>query len=491
MPHSLLDTAPSGAIRAGMLVALVCHAGAMWWLFGDQSIGGAWREADTQTMAINLVEEGFDLFHPRVDWRGTTDGRVESEFPLYQGLVAAALTWLGTVEWPGRLLSLASLLVTAGVLFRLAERRCGSLPAAVGTAAFLTGNQAVLLGTRIIPDGFSTALAMLGLLLFLRHLRTDSGRTLLLATVLTTLGLLTKPTAAVVVLVQMAMMIHRPPPRRARAWVAFAATGIALAAWILHARAAGLATGLTFGVTFGDTKTPGLDHLLNPGLHAGIVATTLAHGLGWPGAVALLALLLRRRTDRIDVLVLAAVAAGLIGSMRYSYSPLTGAHYHVYSALAGGWLVARAMPATPRPSLLVLIVVALLAQGITSLRNELRWRNDTMRQADLATAASLREVSAEHELVVIRGPKPRFDPWWRRPHNFEEPILLYHSRRKGWILPLDGVDPEVLSRLPAEGARWYVETAPEPSPGVLRWLEARAVEVPNRGRARLFRLLPN
>ena len=154
-------------------------------------------------------------------------------------------------------------------------------------------------------------------------------------------------------------------------------------------------------------------------------------------------------------------------------------------------MVARALPANPKPLLRLVIAAALIVQGVSSLRGELQWRHDTLHGADLATADCLRDVSAPHDLVVIRGPKPRFDPRWRRPHNFEEPVLLYHSRRKGWVLPADGVNPEVLSRLQANGARWYVETVAQPSLACREWLESRAIEVPNRGRARLFRLRPD
>jgi Dolichyl-phosphate-mannose-protein mannosyltransferase len=483
---------PTDAVRPprGAWAALLGYALVIWWLFGDQPIGGSWREADTQSMARNLVHDGFDLLHPRVDWRGATDGRVEAEFPLYQALVGVALQCFGDVEWPGRLLSLLSLLATASALFALAARPCGAWPAALGVAAFLSGPQAALLGTRVIPDGLSTALAMSGLALLVSYLRTDRPRLLLWATLLTTLGLLSKPTAVVIVLMQVALVLAGPQRRRAAVWLAFATMAAALAAWTLHARANGLATGLTFGVTFGDTKLPDVDHLLRPGLYASLARTTAGHGLGWFGIAAGLALLLQRRPRAVDFVVLTAVTAGLLVSLRYSHSEHAGAHYHVFAALAGGWLVARVLPAAPAPWLVVVMAVALLAQAVTSLHGELEWRQRNDRGADLATGAALRELTGERDLVVIRGPKPGFDALWRRPNNFEEPVLLYQSRRKGWVLPVDGVEPEMLRRLSAQGARWYVETAPEASPALQQWLDDHCEQIPIHGRARLFRMAP-
>ena len=487
---TLVEPAPDPRVRLGALIALLVHAVVIWWLFADQPIGGSWREAETQAMAHNLVGDGFDLLHPRVDWRGASDGRVECEFPLYQAIVGALLAWRGDVEWPGRLLSLLSLLVTAGSLFALAERRCGSWPAAIGTAAFLSSAQAMLLGTRVMPDGLSTALALLGLVLFLRYLRSDRLGTLLLATAFTTLGALAKPTAAVIVLLQILALLSRPPRRQGRAWLAFAAMAAIGLAWVVHARSSGLATGLTYGVTFGDTKMPDWDHLLRPGLYLGLARTTAVYGLAWTGAAALLALLLRRRLDATDVTTLAVVGWGLVASLRYSHSADMGPHYHVFAALAGGWLVARAWPAAPKSWLTALAVIAVVGNGVVWAKRELSWRQTICAAADLAAAARLQQLSSPRELVVIRGPKPRVDPFWRRPHNFEEPVLLYHSRRKGWVLPVDGVDPDVLSSVRANGARWYVETAADMSLATELWLTEHAEEVPGPSRARIFRLLP-
>ncbi|RKY58324.1 MAG: dolichyl-phosphate-mannose--protein mannosyltransferase, partial [Candidatus Latescibacterota bacterium] len=47
-----------------------------------------WRQADTAAIARNFYEEGMNPLYPRIDWRGRTEGYVESEFPLFSWLVA-------------------------------------------------------------------------------------------------------------------------------------------------------------------------------------------------------------------------------------------------------------------------------------------------------------------------------------------------------------------------------------------------------------------
>jgi hypothetical protein len=39
---------------------------------------------------------------------------------------------------------------------------------------------------------------------------------------------------------------------------------------------------------------------------------------------------------------------------------------------------------------------------------------------------------------VVHGNRAAVDAFWQRRTNFEEPMLLYHARRRGWVLPRDG-----------------------------------------------------
>jgi hypothetical protein len=106
---------PAASLRSGrrwVLLALLVWALATWFLV-PHGIGYSWRECDTQSIARNFLVDGFDPLHPRVDWRGTTAGYVECEFPLYQLMIASALAAFGDVEWPGRLLALLSTLFGA------------------------------------------------------------------------------------------------------------------------------------------------------------------------------------------------------------------------------------------------------------------------------------------------------------------------------------------------------------------------------------------
>ena len=78
------------------------------------------------------MSDGFEPLRPRVDWRGDTDGAVESEFPLYQLSIATIMALLGESEWPGRLLALLATLWASFSLHRLLEQRAGPTGALAG-----------------------------------------------------------------------------------------------------------------------------------------------------------------------------------------------------------------------------------------------------------------------------------------------------------------------------------------------------------------------
>ena len=83
----------------------------------------AWRQTDTAALARNYYQEGYALFHPRVDWRGQTSGFVEMNFPLFPFIVACFYAVAGGVyEWLGRLLAAVFSIAGGGMLYALGRR---------------------------------------------------------------------------------------------------------------------------------------------------------------------------------------------------------------------------------------------------------------------------------------------------------------------------------------------------------------------------------
>ena len=490
-----MATPASRGGRRWLWVSLAVYAAVLWFGVTPHEVGSSWRECDTMAMSRNFLLDGFDPLRPRVDWRGDTDGAVESEFPLYQMLVAASLVAFGEVEWPARLWSLLAMVWAGVALHRLLEWRTGPGPALVGTLVFLGSAQAVLLGARVQPDGLSTALLLAGSAAFLDYLVFGRGAALWLAVVANALGVLQKATGLQIVAVQGLLVLCIAPHRlrEARLWIGLLLIVGVLAAWLWHGVQLHAETGLTFGVlSAGETKFPGLRQLRSFDVWSSLLSTTMRIGLGPFGCMALGTLVARRRMDRIDLSLLVVVGLALVGAMRYSAYEGTGPHYHVFVAVAGAWCMARVWP---RRAPQWLWAVTLLGIGMVGAHWVLQEREKVRsctHAGVLDVAAVIRASFVADALAIVRSHREGYDAWWRRRTNYEEPVLLYQARRRGWVVPADGFEVAELERLRARGADFVVDQLPgQASAEVQGWLAANAELVLDRSGCTVHRLRPS
>jgi 4-amino-4-deoxy-L-arabinose transferase-like glycosyltransferase len=457
-------------------------------------IGSSWRECDTQTIARNFLSDGFDPLRPRIDWRGDTDGAVECEFPLYQTMIASVMAVVGEAEWPGRVISLLAIAMATLSLHRLLERRTGPAGALIGALVFLSGGHTCLLGLRVTPDATSTAFALAGLAAFVQFLDSGRSRTLVLAAAMTTIACLTKPTALQIGLLQFLWLLCLAPRRlpEARLWISFAGILAIVGAWIVHGAGLHAETGLTFGVASGgETKFPTMRSLREPWIWYWLGVTTLQYGVSIFGFVGLVVLAVRRRITNADIALLLVVGLGLVGTLRYSHHYGVGPQYHVFAAFGGAWFAARAWSLGVPRLAWPIALAALVAAAAFHLHHEREFRQHALRANYDAVSGEVAALSSPTDLAVVHGHRERTDAFWRRRTNFEEPMLLYHARRRGWVLPRDGFLPQALTDLHRRGARVVVDQVPEQTPAESRaWLDANAEAVRDHAGQRIYRLRP-
>ena len=82
----------------------------------------AWRQADTGAIARNFYENRYNILYPQIDWRGNTQGYVESEFQLYPYLVSILYFVFGMNDMWGRLLSVIFSVFTIYGLYVLTKK---------------------------------------------------------------------------------------------------------------------------------------------------------------------------------------------------------------------------------------------------------------------------------------------------------------------------------------------------------------------------------
>jgi len=434
-----------------------------------------WRQADTQAIARNFVEEGFTPLHPRIDWRGDGPGFVETEAQLYPTLIAATMEVSGESEWPGQLVSLACTATALALIFAALARRYGE-PAGFIALLALLGHQGTLaIATSIQPDSLALLLFVIGWLAFVADLAAPSRRTLALWVTATALAGLVKPTTLELGIAQfvLAALSHRL--RSPRLWLGWAIVLAVVIAFLAYARTLYVTYGNTFGVlSGGDSKLPAVAMLEDPETWIGLARYGIFWGVGALAIPAAIYLAWRRALEPAHYALAVAAILLVLVALRYT-SGTFGTHYHLPHVVLGAWLVAAAVAQLGRPRIAVAIVaacaVALGLRGLQFLR-ALRPEPETMLGDQLAALAPPRS------LVVVRARAEGYNTEWHTVNNFQDPRVFYLSRTKGWALPNDLAGADGVAGAARRGARFYVHVHQKPIDGELvSWLAAHATLV--------------
>jgi hypothetical protein len=216
----------------------------------------------------------------------------------------------------------------------------------------------------------------------------------------------------------------------------------------------------------------------------------LAFGCSAFGMLGFVAAAVQRRLGFADWVLLGAVALGLLVSFRYSHDFGLGPHYHIFAAFAGAWCVAIAWPRNAPKWLWLAVGIGLCVQGAWRLKDERGVRIVVNQHPIMAAAKVVESMSAPDDLVIVRSDKPREDKEWNSGNNFEDPRLLYQSRRRGFALPVEEFTPDQLAYRRRIGARFVYDPLPQnTSAATHTWLQTNAELVHDDG-VQVWRLLP-
>jgi 4-amino-4-deoxy-L-arabinose transferase-like glycosyltransferase len=111
-----------------------------------------WREVTNADIARNFYERSMDIFHPQVNWGGSSAPYVGMEFPLMHW-IAAVLYWpFGERAIIGRLVSMAFSVGTIWAIFALGSRLFGVAAGRAAAFLFAISPSAIFFGRFFISD---------------------------------------------------------------------------------------------------------------------------------------------------------------------------------------------------------------------------------------------------------------------------------------------------------------------------------------------------
>ncbi|MBN1962603.1 MAG: glycosyltransferase family 39 protein [Deltaproteobacteria bacterium] len=209
----------------------------------------SWRQCDTAAIAANFLEEDANIMHPRIDWRGTTNGEVEWNFPLFPYLVSLAYRVFGRHDFLGRLLSVFFSLGALSLLYLFARRIIGTSAALVSAFFFAVNPLAIYFGRTFMPEALLVFCAIGFLLAIDQWAEHQRRKDLLLAIVAMTCAGLVKITFGILILPAIFLVTRRRGLKGLldyRLWIGSSIILGAVVAWYWYAHQLGAATGLTF-----------------------------------------------------------------------------------------------------------------------------------------------------------------------------------------------------------------------------------------------------
>jgi len=188
----------SVARRLGLLLVAILLGGAALravdvWRPADRP---DWREADISAVARNYVHEGMNPIYPRVDWRGSTPGFAEMEFPILPWGMASLYQIFGQHEGLGRVLSYLFGLASLGVITLIARQWLGVAGTLAAVSFFALSPLPIRLSSALQSDGLMLLGVLVGVYAFTRWVDSGSRTSCVAASAGTAIAILAKATAA-------------------------------------------------------------------------------------------------------------------------------------------------------------------------------------------------------------------------------------------------------------------------------------------------------
>ncbi len=149
-----------------------------------------WRQTLTLSIAQNFLDDP-NIFYPRMDIGGKTDGTMACEFPIFNYLLAFFFKIFGVHHWYGRLLNWTISCIGLWFFYDLVRKSTNARTALFSTIA-LMGSIVFQYARKTMPDTFALFVTTAGVWFLWHYLENQSRKYLVAGFLLTTCGILSK-----------------------------------------------------------------------------------------------------------------------------------------------------------------------------------------------------------------------------------------------------------------------------------------------------------
>jgi 4-amino-4-deoxy-L-arabinose transferase-like glycosyltransferase len=135
-----------------------------------------WRQSETAMIARNFFLNGMHFFSPQLDWAPDVGGYVESEFPLFNYIVALIYMCLGYVdETVGRLLAVFFYVLTTIYLYFFCRDLLGEKRALFASLVYTTMPLSLIFTRTFLPESAMVFYSVFGFYYLQKWLKSSKG----------------------------------------------------------------------------------------------------------------------------------------------------------------------------------------------------------------------------------------------------------------------------------------------------------------------------
>ncbi len=177
-------------------------------------IGHNWRQAITNMVTRNFVENGANLLFPQIDMAGAKTGISGSEFPIFNYIIYLISTIFGYEHWYGRLVNLIFSSIGIFYFYKLIKA-IFSKSIAFNATIILSVSIWFSFSRKIMPDTLSVAMILIALYHAYKYIINGNFFKLILFFIFSTLALLIKiPSLAILSVVAIVVFIKEISRKR-------------------------------------------------------------------------------------------------------------------------------------------------------------------------------------------------------------------------------------------------------------------------------------
>lgn len=424
----------------------------------------SWRECDLGGISRNYVSEGMNPFYPRVDWRGTSPGYAEMEFPIYPYLTAISYEIFGEHDVQARLINFLFSLATLWFFFHLAR----SFLDETGTLAaftFFTFHPMVMeVSTSIQPEGLMILCYTASIFFFTKWLKTEENRDFWLATIATMLTILAKATAGHIGLLFGTLLLQKygfKVFKQTKVWIFGAISLVPALIWYAHAKSLWKTYGNSLGVS-NEYHWIGWDFFTNPRFIVGILQIELSHVFLYFGVIICGIAIWKNWGEKIVSFCLMWLGAifllYIIASRTTSENWAT--YYHIFSVLPIALLIGLAFNKffeygrifDPLKILLALLLLTTFLVSAKIIRTSVL--EHRVKDEALECAKQFKPLMTKEGLILASGNRAFDEDGY--PVAYNASFMFYWLERKGFNIADEEQNIAKVKEFSAKGTKYFI-----------------------------------